>query len=131
MDLKNDPWTVILTSYQRFTSLLMPVCAEYVTDMKGAVPLPCCLSVPPSAFLLFQLGKGKHVLIFIDYYQSQTPCKQKDEAGAALQQRRSLCEHKHASEPQQLGNPAATQHTASWCVQTVSLYFRLAAVIDC
>lgn len=45
-----------------------------------------------------------HVIIFINNYQSQTLCRQIEQAGATLQQ--------------QLSNAAAMQHTGIQCVQS-------------
>ena len=86
----------------------------------GAVSFLCTLfrslSLAASRSLLrlsrsFSWVKENHVLICIDYYQSQTPCKQTGQAGAAL-----LCEHKPESEKQRLGNLAGTQCTDIKCV---------------
>lgn len=49
------------------------------------------------------------VIIFIDYIQVKL----------TLQPPHSPCQHKHESEPHQLGNTATTQHTGIPCVQPV------------
>lgn len=53
----------------------------------------------------------KNIIIFDDNYQMPIPCKHMGQVGALLQQQRSLCEHKHVSEQQQLSTAATTQYT--------------------
>lgn len=87
---ENNLQTVIQTSQQRFTTVLMSV--EYVPDVKrshttGEAVL-FCLSLPPSLstsrFLAPLKGvKENQVIIFIDDHQRRTPCKLLSNAAAA------------------------------------------------
>lgn len=72
----------------------------------------------------FSEVKENHVIIFVDNYQRQTPCKQTHSSCAAVatQLERSLCEQKQAGEQQQqLSNAATMQHTDIQCVHSANV----------
>lgn len=66
----------------------MSVCAEYVTNMKRIHTtsegqfLSCALAI--FYFVSLTPSRSPHGFLFIDNYQSQTPCKRIGQAGATL-----------------------------------------------
>ena len=101
--------TVMLTSYQRFTTVLISVSVECVTGIKrihttgeGQFSFSCALY--PSCFLALLAGvQESHVIIFIDSYHRQTPCKQ---IGML-----PMWTHTHTIVKQQVSKAAATHYT--------------------
>lgn len=115
-----------------FTTVLMSVWVEYVTDMKRthtigegqflscvlpsftSLPLPCSLSFPFQLSRSFSGMKENLVVIFINNYQKsirphvntvQLPC--------------ILCERRHVNQQRLLSDAAPTQHTV--CISVSSL----------
>lgn len=86
---ENDPQTVIRRSYQPVTTVRMSMCRichrheENYFLFVAFTSSPSLPLVPTPAFL-----EENHVIVLFQNYQSQTPIKQKDQAGASLQEPR-------------------------------------------